>query len=152
VTWRDATLEDDEAIVAMCLALNREDPGKEPVGAAQVRRTLELLRAEPARGRALVLELDGKAAGYVFLIGYWSNEIGGEICCVDEIYIAQHARGRGHGSGLIRALANDQGPWQGAVALALEVNPDNARALALYERLGFAGRNRGMRLRVRRRA
>lgn len=148
--WRSADPSEDEAIVAMCLALNREDPGPRPVEAAQVRRTLQVLREQPSRGRAVVLDDAGRAAGYALLIGYLSNEIGGELCCLDEIYVAPEVRGRGHGSALIQALARGEGPWpKGAVAITLEVTPQNARAVALYERLGFRGHNRGLRVPIR---
>jgi ribosomal protein S18 acetylase RimI-like enzyme len=147
--WRAATSDDDEAIVSMCLALNREDPGQDRVSEAQVRRTLSTLREAPARGRAVVLELAGKPSGYAFLIGYWSNEIGGELCCLDEIYVAPEARSQGHGTALIEALAREEGPWpRGAVAITLEVTPQNLRALRFYERIGFRAGNQALRLRV----
>jgi hypothetical protein len=60
--WRIAAPSDDEAIVRMCLALNAEDPGPNPVPAAHVQRTLRALRANPQRGRAIVLEVGSRAA------------------------------------------------------------------------------------------
>ena len=48
--WRLATASDDEAIVSMCMALNAEDPGPNPVQPQQVRLTLAKLREEPNRG------------------------------------------------------------------------------------------------------
>lgn len=148
--WRRAVQDDDEHLVTMCLALNREDPGEQRVSAAQVLRTLTALREQPTRGIAVVLERAGARVGYALLIAFWSNEIGGEICCVDEIYVAPEARGQGHCSALIEALAHAEGLWPGsAVALALEVTPRNARALALYQRLGFTGDNRALRRAVR---
>jgi ribosomal protein S18 acetylase RimI-like enzyme len=149
--WRLATEAEDEAVVALFLALNREDAGQERVDAEQARRTLRMLRAQPLRGRAVVLDVAGRIDGYALLIAFWSNEIGGEICCVDELYVAPRARGRGHASALLQALARERGPWpSGAVALILEVTPDNTRAIDFYERLGFRGKNRTLRLRVRR--
>ena len=66
------------------------------------------------------------------------NELGGEVCTVDELYVAQHARGAGIGSGLIKGLVDGSLPWfKKAVALELEVTPSNTRARALYERMGF---------------
>ena len=139
--WRPARPEDDDTIAQLCAKLYLEDPASDPVPPGQPARTLEVLRKEPARGRALVLELDGVVEGYALLISFWSNELGGEVCTLDEIYVSATARGGGHASGLIEALAKGQGPWPGRpVALELEVSPENVRARALYERLGFVPR------------
>ena len=145
--WRPATAADDDAIVRSSLALFTEDPSPEPVDDAQVRRTLVALRAEPLRGRAVVLEIDGVVVGHAFLISFWSNELGGDVCTIDELYVGPSARGDGHASALLGALARGQ-LYPDAVALQLEVTPNNARALRLYQRLGFAGKNVGLRKRV----
>jgi ribosomal protein S18 acetylase RimI-like enzyme len=144
--WRAATAEDEHAITAMCLALNAEDPGPKPVVAEQVHRTLETLRSQPVRGCAVVLDVDGEVVGYALLISFWSNEVGGELCTVDELFVLPSHRGQGHASDLLERLARGQGPRSsGAVAIALEVTPANTRAWKLYERLGFKGGNRTMR-------
>lgn len=136
--WRAATPADDDEIVAMCAALNRDDPGPRPVPEAHVRATLVALRAVPARGRAVVLDGRGEAAGYALLVSFWSNELGGEVCNVDELYVGPAWRGRGHGSALVRSIAAGTGPWPRVpVAIELEVSPDNPRARALYQALGF---------------
>ena len=81
----------------------------------------------------------------LLLVSYWSNELGGEVCAIDELYVAPSARSRGWGSHLIEALAAGSGlGFAGTVALALGVAPGNARARALYERLGFEGKNIGL--------
>jgi GNAT superfamily N-acetyltransferase len=135
--WRAATADDDDAIVDLCLALNREDPGPYPVDAAQVRRTLAALRREPLRGRAVVLDVEGGVAGYALLVSFWSNELGGEVCEVDELYVRPALRSRGHGSALFDAIESGALWDAGAVGIALGVTDGNARARALYERLGF---------------
>jgi GNAT superfamily N-acetyltransferase len=140
--WRRAAESDDAAIVERCLALYAEDPGPAPVEEAQIVRTLEVLRREPARGYALVLVLDDRVAGYALVITLWSNEAGGELRTIDELYVDHPHRGRGHASGLIEALARDLGD---AVGLQLEVTDGNHRALTLYERLGFQRGNRLLR-------
>jgi len=132
----------------MCLALYAEDPGPEPVPVENMGRTLGALRATPARGRAVVLEIDSRACGYALLIAYWSNELGGDIDIIDEIFVERPFRGRGHATSLIEALSAKTAPFASkVVALALEVTPDNLRARRLYERLGFKGRNLGLRRR-----
>jgi GNAT superfamily N-acetyltransferase len=139
--WRPARPEDDDAIVALSCALFDEDPAPDPVPPGHVERTLRAFRAEPVRGRAVVLEQDGAVLGYAFLASFWSNELGGEVCTVDELYVQASVRGLGHGTALIEALACGEGPWPGRpVALELEVSPENERAHALYARLGFRAR------------
>jgi GNAT superfamily N-acetyltransferase len=136
--WRPATPAEDDAIVAMCVALNREDPCEAPVPEAHTRRTLVRLREEPARGRALVLDLGAAPEGYALLISYWSNELGGEVCTVDEVYVRPECRGQGHASRLLESISTDRRVWpEPPVALQLEVSPKNVRAAALYRRLGL---------------
>ena len=138
MNWRISQPNEDDLIVDMCLALNREDPGPQPVGVNQIRDTLVELRANPLRGRTAVLELDGRVEGYALLIAYWSNELGGEICNIDEIYIRPDRRGRGYGRALVQALVAGNFIWPGCpAAIALEVNPANERSRAFYSRLGF---------------
>ena len=136
--WRLATESDDELIVEMCRGLYREDPGSLAGDARYMRQTLATLRGEPWRGRAVALDVGQQVIGYALLIAYWSNEFGGEVCAVDELYVARDFRSRGHGAALIQAI--EQGDvWPTPVAaLALGVTPGNTRARRLYARLGFA--------------
>jgi ribosomal protein S18 acetylase RimI-like enzyme len=146
--WRNATSLDDENIVSMCMALNADDPGPAPVDPQQVRRTLAILRKEPHRGRALMCEINGDPAGYALLISFWSNELGGEVCNIDELFVAPVYRGRGLATDLFTMLTtSEHSLWPTKpVALSLEVSRANERARALYERLGFRGDNLAMRL------
>jgi len=147
--WRLAAPSDDEAVVRMCLGLNAEDPGPWPVPREKIELTLRALREEPARGRAVVLDRSGRVCGYALLISYWSNELGGNIDIIDELYVDPDRRGSGHATRLIESLADGSGPvGAGVVALALEVSPGNVRARRLYERLGFEGKNLSMRRRL----
>jgi ribosomal protein S18 acetylase RimI-like enzyme len=145
--WRLATASDDEAIVSMCMELNAEDPGPNPVQPQHVRRTLAKLREEPNRGRAVVCDVERRTVGYALLISFWSNELGGEVCNIDELFVAPLYRGRGLATALLEELADkEQSVWPiRPAALALEVTSQNERARALYERLGFRGKNLAMR-------
>jgi GNAT superfamily N-acetyltransferase len=131
----------------MSLALYEEDPASGPVLAAHIRATMARFREEPLRGRAVVLDNDGHPVGYALLVSFWSNELGGEICTIDEIYVRAAWRSRGCGSRLIESLNLDRTIWPARpVAFELEVSPENRRALELYERLGFRlKRNRTLR-------
>jgi GNAT superfamily N-acetyltransferase len=142
--WRPALPEHDDAIVALSSALYVEDPGVRPVPPEQTRRTLAELRKNPVRGQAWVCGSGTEPAGYAFLIYFWSNEVGGEICVIDEVYVKPGSRGKGHGRALFTKLIGEKK----FPALDLEVTPANGRARAFYEGFGFAPlKNQHMRLR-----
>lgn len=148
--WRGLREGEDERVVALCRELYREDPGPFPVPEEHTRRTLAVFRAEPSRGTAAVLELDGQIVGYALLVSFWSNEYGGEICIVDELFVQPDRRGRGWGTQLLLSIGGPDSAWpRRPVAVDLEVTPQNVRARALYERLGFKPhKNAGMRRRL----
>ena|SRR3989338_6572434 len=149
--WRPALTNDYSSIIEMVRELYREDPSPEPVPDEHTRRTVAALRAEPARGRGVVLEIEGRVVGYALLISFWSNELGGEVCMIDELYVRPAHRSRGHGRALIEALTSGTPLWPSRpVAIDLEVTPGNSRARALYSSLGFSpAKNAHMRFRMR---
>jgi len=151
--WRIAKHSDDQDISKMCLALYAEDPSPMAVSAQNIRDTLSILRAEPVRGRAVVLDVSEAISGYAILISLWSNELGGEVIVIDELYVRPNYRKQGHARELLESLARNNRLWPGrGVALDLEVTPQNERAAAFYLRVGFtATKNARMRLMVQRR-
>ena len=133
---RPVTAADHDEVHRMVRALYAEDPSPHPPGDAEVTRTLAAL-ADERRGAVLVVDDgDGAPFAYLFLTKLWSNELGGDLVFIDEIWVAPDRRSGGVGTALIehaiRAMRE-----RGAVAFELEVTPGNARARALYERLGF---------------
>ena len=108
------------------------------VSKQSVSETLSKLRSEPIRGRALVLDEKGAIGGYALLISFWSNELSGEIIVIDELYVRSPFRNQGHARKLLISLRRTNHLWPGrAVALELEVTPQNRRAAAFYERVSF---------------
>jgi GNAT superfamily N-acetyltransferase len=146
-TARAATADDHDVLVAMMGALYVEDPSVHTMTADKALRTLQTLASEPIRGKAIVLGMSGATAGYALLASVWSNELGGTVCVVDEIYVAPAHRGAGLATWLVTSLRERTTPWfTDAVAFELEVSPANTRARALYERMGFrAKRNTTLR-------
>jgi GNAT superfamily N-acetyltransferase len=142
--WRPALPVDDDAIVEMCMALNADDPGPHPVPADNMRRTLQELRQAPIRGRAVALELGSQVSGYALLVSFWSNELGGEVCTIDELYVEPEHRGSGYATRLLQCLSARSEPWLGSIV----VTPDNVRVRRFYERIGFREANVAMQLRL----
>jgi GNAT superfamily N-acetyltransferase len=103
--------------------------------------TIDRLLAEPWRGRIVLFMQQGSVCGYAILIPYWSNEFGGVLLFIDELFVEAKMRGQGVAQAFF-AFVEQTRPYD-AVALALEVAPRNKRARALYERLGFSDRYHG---------
>jgi ribosomal protein S18 acetylase RimI-like enzyme len=118
------------------MSLSVEDPGGLPMTPEKVRLTIAELLAHPDKGQIMLFEAAaGEVVGYAILINFWSNEFGGNITTIDELYVKAAWRSQGIGSDFIRFLEKTR--LAGAVALQLEVLPENIRAQRLYQKLGF---------------
>ena len=101
--------------------------------------TIDYLLANPAAGRVILLT-DGQVLhGYALLVSYWSNEWGGVVLLLDELFVDKQFRGRGIAKAFLKYLEHER-PF-GAVVVALEVSSHNTRARALYESMGFIDRH-----------
>lgn len=79
------------------------------------------------------LLMDGTVpAGYALLQKTYSREAGGLTIWIDEIYLRPAFRGKGLAKAFF-AFAETLG----ASRLRLEVEPENAHAVALYQKLGY---------------
>jgi GNAT superfamily N-acetyltransferase len=131
---------EQEVVAGMITAFYWEAGGGEFMNTGMIERTFGQLAAHPDYGWVTVFEADGQLVGYALLVNFWSNEYGGLILTIDELYVVPSLRGRGIGTAFIRHLADSDLP--GCVALRLEVLPYNRRALGLYEKLGFVKSDR----------
>lgn len=97
---------------------------------------LDAILADAAPAWFWLLQVNGAIVGYCCVTGGFSLEVAGGDFFLDELYVIPSARGRGLGQAAIR-FAEDAARDRGAVRLCLEVQPDNHRAAALYERAGY---------------
>jgi GNAT superfamily N-acetyltransferase len=147
IEYRSVARTDHAALAGLMRQLYEEDPAERPVPEANFARTLRELEAHPDKGTILVIDREGRIVGYAVLINFWSNECGGNVVIIDELFVAQPWRGQGIGADFVRHLIDNE--WNDAVAVRLEVTPANARARRLYERLGFSShKNETMQLRL----
>lgn len=109
-----------------------------PYDRDSMERSMRELIGNASLGRLFVME---NAVGYLVVTFGFSLEFGGRDAFVDELYVADDARGRGLGNEALR-VAEDACREAGIGALHLEVEHVNHRARALYERSGYRAHDR----------
>ena len=94
------------------------------------------LMADPAReGMQLLATDNGVDVGFATLFWSWETSIAGRIGVMNDLYVEESARGRGIASALIAACVV-RCREHGALHLTWQTAPDNARAQAVYDRIG----------------
>lgn len=126
--------QDRPSLERMVQGLYADDPSTEGMTVEKIHRTFGELLRQPERGTFILFESGEAAIGYALVIHYWSNEYGGTIEVIDELFVDPAWRGRGVASAFLDCLADTSSEVKG---LQLEVTPRNARARALYTRHGF---------------
>ncbi len=135
INYRPMKITDQGVVQQYIKALYKDDPDGKVVTDEQIVRTFERLAMHPDYGIILVFEFNKQIIGYTLLINFWSNEYGGILLTIDELFIIPGLRNQGMGTAFIRYLIASH--YHNFVALKLEVLPYNSRALKLYESLGF---------------
>lgn len=136
VQFRSGTEADLPMVQNHVLSLYREDPNYLEMTPQKIQNTFQEFTRLPEKGRIIVFEIDNIVIGYAILVFFWSNEFGGDVIEVDELFVQPDYRNRGIGKMFLQSLEET---WQGkAVALALQTTPANERAIAFYKRIGFS--------------
>lgn len=76
-----------------------------------------------------------RVVGFAVCAWKWSSLRGGRIVYLDDLFVAEDARGGGHADALIEAVA-ERARAGGAAAVSWLTAPDNKRAQAVYDRIG----------------
>ncbi|MCU0798928.1 MAG: GNAT family N-acetyltransferase [Candidatus Thermoplasmatota archaeon] len=135
ISFRRFRRSDALIVSGMIKGLYSEDPSGKTMTDEKIRSTFAQLGEHSEQGTIMVLEKDGRTVGYSILVNYWSNEYGGNILFLDELYVIPSERRSGIGSEFIGYL-KEKRPY-GSVAILLEVHPRNVLACNFYGRAGF---------------
>lgn len=105
------------------------------------RAALGHLLQNPVRGAVWVAERDGKLAAYVVVTLGYSLEYGGLDALLDELVVAEGARGQGFGRAALEVV-EAYCRAENVRMLHLEVEPVNEPAVRLYRASGFVDHRR----------
>ena len=83
----------------------------------------------------LARDQDGRAVGFATLYWSWSTTDAARIGVMNDLFVAEAARGRGLAEGLIEACRAECAR-RGIPRVTWQTAPDNLRAQAVYDRVG----------------
>lgn len=132
---RPLTPGDREQFIALGREFYRSAAVLHPIPDSRFAATFDAVMAGNPMVDAFLLESEGVPAGYAILALTWSNEAGGLVVWLEELYIAPPFQGRGLGQAFFAFM--DRQYAGRAVRFRLEVTPENAGAIRLYRRLGY---------------
>ncbi|MEA2402787.1 MAG: hypothetical protein QOK00_3190 [Thermoleophilaceae bacterium] len=129
--------EQDLESVAALMGGFRDHMGKEQPSDADIRSTVATLLRDP-QTEFLLAAPDGQRAAGVCQLRYrlavWT---GADDCWLEDLFVESDARRSGLGRALI-SEALERARARGCRRIDLDVNEDNASALALYREMGFS--------------
>lgn len=79
----------------MILQLYQEDPEGELMNDCKINETIFEFKMNPQKINIYMLKSHGQNIGYAILVYFWSNEYGGNIVTIDELYVIPAAREKG---------------------------------------------------------
>lgn len=94
----------------------------------------ELMKSNPYIF-AYMVEYDNKSVGYALFMQTYSNEAGGMVLWLDELFILEEYRGRGLGKEVFNFI--NQELSKDYARIRLELTPSNNGARKLYQSMGF---------------
>ena len=98
-------------------------------------KTFDLIMKGTPYVSAYLISYNEIVVGYGLLSFTYSNEAGGMVVWLEEVYIREAYRGRGLGNEYLRFISDKY--RETAAWLRLEISPENGRARELYKKHGY---------------
>ena len=133
MNFRKIKREDVAAYVAMATDFYSSPAVLHSIPQKYIEHTAKTVLGGTPFADIYIFEKNGRAVGYGLLAFTHSQEAGGTVCWLEEIYVVPEVRSGGIGGDFIEFI-KESVP---AARYRLEVEPDNGRVKSLYRRHGF---------------
>ncbi len=131
---RNLRQADKETFISMVEAFYASPAVEHSVNSENFNTTFETAMSDNPYLRVLIIESEGKTTGYAVLSFTYSNEAGGMVVWIEEVYIKAKHRGEGLGSELLAFVEKE---YITAKRFRLEVTKSNIGAISLYQKQGY---------------
>ena len=135
IAYRFVEKNDKKILTKHIKQFYTEDTYAKNITDEKISSTFTELEQHPEKGCFLLVEDNNEIIGYALLINYWSNEYGGNLLHIDEIYITPSYRGKGIGTQFLNYIITKQ--FNQPVAIPLEVTKHNKKVIKFYQKFGF---------------
>ncbi|MFN8575232.1 MAG: GNAT family N-acetyltransferase [Candidatus Sericytochromatia bacterium] len=122
-------------LTKMIFTLYEENIECERINNKKIDDTIAFLNANPSSGTINMITINEVIIGYFLIVNYWSNEFGGQLAFIDELFIKEEYRSKNYGSEFIKLFIENNKTYYKAIFL--EVFPSNKKAYNFYMRNGF---------------
>ncbi len=95
--------------------------------------TFDKFLMDKTYGDIFVYEENKEIVGYVLIAKSFSQEAGGLVVWIEELFVEKEHEGKGIGTALFEYILSNFS----VARFRLEVEPENTRAVSLYKKFGF---------------
>ena len=127
--------EDKKTYMEMAREFYHSDAVLHPVPDTYFERTADEALRSDVYAEIFLFECENEAAGYGLIAKTYSQEAGGMVWWIEEVYVREAFRSKGIGREFFSYLDKVKG--SAVTRMRLEVEEDNTRAVALYKKLGY---------------
>ena len=127
--------EDKKTYMEMAREFYHSDAVLHPVPDTYFERTADEALRSDVYAEIFLFECENEAAGYGLIAKTYSQEAGGMVWWIEEVYVREAFRSKGIGREFFAYLDKVKG--SAVTGMRLEVEEDNTRAVALYKKLGY---------------
>lgn len=132
---RDIRIDDKKEVFKMLETFyNQTNASLHTMNYANCEATFEECLRSSTYARMVVFEEEKNLIGFALLSFTWSNESGGMVVLIEEVFFDESARGKGYGSQFFTWLEET---YHDSTRFRLEATYDNKGAIDLYKRLGY---------------
>ncbi len=130
---RPLSVEDKKIYIEMAHEFYSTDAVWHTVPQDHFEKTFNELIRSDVYAEGFAFEYNCKVVGYALIAKTFSQEAGGLVVWIEEIYVKPEFRDKGLGGEFLKFIEKERP----AVRYRLEIEPENERAVALYQKNGF---------------
>ncbi len=132
---REIKAKDKDVFVNMARDFYKSEAVISEIPTQNILNTFDEVTSNSPYAKAYIIEHGGEIAGYALIGITYSNEAGGLVVWVEEIFIKENFRGLGLGSEFLSYVEDEFSDK--AKRFRLEISHGNDAAPRLYERKGY---------------